>query len=84
VVSVGAVGDVGMSVLLLSLLVQLLSPAKKYTGRLCGQPKRKMYQSGSWYLGNLGCLPGTQGPRGFYLIEFKPNYSPTLESLNPT
>jgi hypothetical protein len=31
-------------------------------------------------LGNADCLPGTQVPRGFYLIEFKPNYSLTLES----
>jgi hypothetical protein len=31
-------------------------------------------------LGNVDCLPGTQVPRGFYLVEFKLNYSPTLES----
>jgi hypothetical protein len=27
-------------------------------------------------LGNVDCLPGTQVPRGFYLIEFELNYSP--------
>jgi hypothetical protein len=31
-------------------------------------------------LGNVDCLPGTQVPRGFYLVEFKLNYSLTLES----
>jgi hypothetical protein len=31
-------------------------------------------------LGNVDCIPGTQVPRGFYLIEFKLNYSLTLES----
>jgi hypothetical protein len=35
-------------------------------------------------LGNVNCLPGTQAPRGFYLIEFKLNYSPALESGNRT
>jgi hypothetical protein len=31
-------------------------------------------------LGNVDCLPGTQVPRGFYLIEFELNCSPTLGS----
>jgi hypothetical protein len=31
-------------------------------------------------LGNVDCLPGRQVPRGFYLVEFKLNYSLTLES----
>ena len=31
-------------------------------------------------LGNVDCIPGTQVPRGFYLVEFKPNCSPILES----
>ena len=35
-------------------------------------------------LGNVDCLPGTQVPRGFYLVEFKLNYSLTLESENWT
>jgi hypothetical protein len=35
-------------------------------------------------LGNVDCLPGTQVPRGFYLIEFKLNCSPTLEGENWT
>jgi hypothetical protein len=43
-------------------------PATKWGGR------------GRAALGNVDCLPGTQVPRGFYLVEFKLNYSPTLES----
>jgi hypothetical protein len=35
-------------------------------------------------LGNVDCLPGTQVPRGFYLIELKLNYSLTLESEKDT
>jgi hypothetical protein len=35
-------------------------------------------------LGNVDCIPGTQVPRGFYLMGFKLNYSPTLESENWT
>jgi hypothetical protein len=35
-------------------------------------------------LGNVDCLPGTQVPRGFYLVEFELNYSLTLESEKDT